>query len=174
MNNEPEEIDDEEDDDEGEEDSPVAQANQAVGGLLGSAASPNHKANVARTTVSYERARKHLIERYGYKDDELDTLFDDGRGNVDESRVVEFYNKTVKEGLNRPTKEIEDGIGWDQDDQYDLPPEEQARIKATKDQKALDAFAARDQSQFKKDARVTAEDLDAARRDINDLLNDEI
>lgn len=120
--------------------------------------------------VNYETARKRLIERHGYKEDELDTLYPPGQKDQE---LVDFYNKTLLNGVNRVGKNVEKEIGYDDDDDFDLPEEEKKRLGASAEQRAL-SDAERQQAGFKEDAKVSPEELLETQKSIKDLLNEDI
>jgi hypothetical protein len=121
-----------------------------------------------KSEVSYERARTRLIQRYGYKEDELKVQF------PSESALLEFYHKIVRDGLSKPDAEVEKEAGWEDDDDFDLSQDEKDQLAREKDVVALADLANHDQSSIKPDARVTPEEQLAANKDLNDLLKEEI
>ncbi len=152
--------------DESSDEEEVQNAEQSIADLAGS--SPNSKGATAPAPeeLSYAKCRRRLIERYGYKEDELDALF------KKEQDLVNFYCETVRKGLNRKdTKEVEDELGWDAEDKFDLTPDEKKRLADAKTKKRLAEYAARDQSKLAEDARVTPEELEETNRSIADMLN---
>lgn len=67
-----------------------------------------------------ETARRRLISRYGYEEDELKVLF-----KTDEE-LLDFYNN--KAG-RKETSEEDAEIGWDSEDSWDVPPVEAERMR---------------------------------------------
>lgn len=119
--------------------------------------------------VSYETARKRLIERHGYAEDEVTALFPVGK----ESELLSFYNVTLA-GLNQKNAELEATIGWaDGDDSFDLNESEKSRLGTTKHFREV-ADAAAQQEKIPDHAKVSPEELARTKRDLADLLNDEI
>lgn len=76
-----------------------------------------------KPVVSVERARKRLIERHGYAEDELKTLF-----KTDEE-LIKFYNEIAASEVDDDT---EKAIGWDMTDAMDAPIDDKERFRQQK------------------------------------------
>lgn len=74
-----------------------------------------------RPLTSFARAKKRLIERHGWKEDELTGSF------KTEDELLKFYNEIARAEFD---KKAEDEVGWDSEDVFDAPADEKARLAA--------------------------------------------
>jgi hypothetical protein len=99
------------------------------------AASPNHVSNAQpkaqKKLTNVARARKRLIERHGYEEDELKSLF------KTDDELLAFYNDVV----NAPTdSDTEDEIGWDLTDAMDAPIADKERYTRERREQQVRAY----------------------------------
>lgn len=99
--------------------SPVPTPKQ-VAAANAAAPSPNKVVKKKKFKITDpERIKHRLIERHGYKEDELDVLFKTPQ------ELITFYNDIERQQLSVAT---EDEIGWDHTDSFDVPAEEKQRL----------------------------------------------
>jgi len=79
-----------------------------------------------KETSEEERIKRRLTNRYGFTDDELETLFNDDLAKLMEAE------KSLS-GLERPNEAAERELGFIEEDDYQLSAEERSLIKSRMD-----------------------------------------
>lgn len=82
---------------------------------------------------SFDKAKKRLIERFGFKEDELAVSF------KTEAELLKFYNEVARA---EHSNKVEEAIGWDSEDAYDAPADEKDRLAANRKAIAKEKFEA--------------------------------